>query len=83
MPQKPVTTPTKLAETKKNLKPNNNKCNKNKQNPHLFTQCTRIKNIWKYFQPIYQKITTQQYSQDQHILMLSEIYMKSDNPEIT
>ena len=60
----------KISRDKKDLKPNCKYCNKTRDNLHLFTQWTRIQNMWEYFQPIYQKLTTKQYSEDQHILRI-------------
>ena len=40
-------------------------------NLHVLTKCNRIQNIWKHYHAIYQKLTKQQHTSQQHILILS------------
>ena len=40
-------------------------------NLHLFIQCTRIKNIWKYYQRILTKLTGQNCTPQQHLFTIN------------
>lgn len=67
-------------------KDNNPKCNyygHNEDNLHLFIQCTRIKNIWKHFQTILQKLTGQNYTPQQHLLNIPNTNKNTNKLTIT
>ena len=56
----------KISRDKTNLNPYCNYCHRIENNLHLFTTCSRIKDIWKYFQPIYNKLT-EKHTHHKHI----------------
>ena len=57
-----------MHKCSKNSNPKCNYCGHNEDNLHLFIQCTRIKNIWKHFQTILQKLTGQNHTPKQQLL---------------
>ena len=59
-----------ISGDKTGLTPTCDYCNIKDDNIHLCTTCTRVKKIWKYFQPTYEKPTKQQYIPQQHIFTL-------------
>lgn len=61
----------KISRDKKNLPPKCDFWNMTGHNLHVLTKCNRIQNIWKHYHAIYQKLTKQQHTSQQHILTLS------------
>ena len=49
-------------ETKQTFYPVAITVNKQKDILHLFTSCTKIQKIWKYYQPYYKKLTKNQFT---------------------
>ena len=71
-----------ISRDKTGLTPTCDYCNIKEDNIHLFTTCTRVKKIWKYFQPTYEKLTKQQYTPQQHMFTLSAINLNSKNKKL-
>ena len=71
-----------ISRDKTGLTPTCDYCNIKEDNIHLFTTCTRIKKIWKYFQPTYEKLTKKQYTPRQHIFTLSTNNLNSKNKKL-
>ena len=61
----------KCSGDKTNLSPNCDFCNKTEDLLHLFTTCNRIKNIWKHYQPILDKLSKSPCTPEHLILTLS------------
>ena len=71
-----------ISRDKTGLTPTCDYCNIKEDNTHLFTTCTRVKKIWKYFQPTYEKLTKKQYTPLQHIFTLSTNNLNSKNKKL-
>ena len=71
-----------ISRDKTGLTPTCDYCNIKEDNIHLFTTCTRVKKIWKYFQPTYEKLIKQQYTPQQHMFTLSAINLNSKNKKL-
>ena len=71
-----------ISRDKTGLTPTCNYCNTKEDNIHLFTTCTRVKKIWKYFQPTNEKLTKKQYTPRQHIVTLSTNNLNSKNKKL-
>ena len=81
MQPKQITIYTKSAD-ETNLNPYRNYCHKTEDNLPLFTTCSRIQNIWKYFQPIYNKLAKKAHTPQEHILTLSSNNLNSNNNKL-
>ena len=57
-------------------------CHIKEDNIHLFTTCTRVKKIWKYFQPTYQKLIKRQHTLQQRTSTLSANNLNSKNKKL-
>ena len=52
----------KCTRDKTNILPYCNYCKQTEYILHLFTNCTKIQKIWKYYQPYYKKLTKNQFT---------------------
>ena len=71
-----------ISRDKTGLTPSCDYCNIKEDNIRLFTTCTPVKKVWKYFQPTYEKLTKQQYTPQQHIFTLSANSLNSKNKKL-
>ena len=60
-----------MHKCSKENNPNCDYCGRTEDNLHLFTHCTRIKNIWKHYQTILTKLTGQSYTSQQHLFTIN------------
>ena len=72
-----------MNKCSKETDPKCNYCKQNEENIHLFIQCIRIKNIWKYYQTILQKLTGRNYNPEQYLLTLSVDKLNKNTTKLT
>ena len=72
-----------MHKCSRNINPQCNYCGQPEDNLHLFTQCVRIRNIWKHYQTILTKLTGKNDTPQQHILTLNTLNTNKKTAKLT
>ena len=72
-----------MHKCSRDINPQCNYCGQPEDNLHLFTQCVRIRNIWKHYQTILTKLTGKNYSPQQHLLTLNTLNTNKNTTKLT